>query len=859
MDTPVLAKEGFRYFAFISYSRRDSRAAAFLHKKLEKFRIPVKRVPEEMRKGLGKFAKPVFRDKRDLEVGESSFTEDVKNALKESRYIIVLCSPNSAQSIWVDSEVRYFLATHGNDLGKVVPVIFAGSPDSGDAQTECLCECLRSDEAKPAIVQRNLPTMIPDEGEPEKAGWEAGIVGALSYMLKVKRMDIKATIDAERIRYLRINTIVCVVFAIVFAMLALWAINAERIATQNRMLAEKNEKRAIESEQLAKRNEMRAAEQEQIAIEQRDRAIVSERQTREKNEQLEYIRFLQENFSSIKRYKEIERPHFCSTFASSNNMPSIVSEPNSTIKYVRLFVKENLEIIKPKIAGSSIVDLMLEAMGNDLLARKNHKSDAKVLLCMQQIFLGNQINIIEQEIKTNTTITVERKSRLYELRYAIRNKLEELKKIENQLDKEILEISNLLEQCGAGIESDEEFDRRIDKLLQTRDYAAAINTVRTSTQNGIRTSTALWKIISNLPVDEGMDEMKMFYSLLERNDQYVKALKDNQYLLFVAQWDLRIAELLGDTENFKETVKYIEDAVSIMAKQDVFKNGLAIETPRFGDIYSGIDTSLLAQYLETYETNKASVARNFSNLYDVQVIQCVLSRYSVLMPERPYYTWYIYGRKEELLCVYEFHERLCEFVSKNQGEEATISIRNVLHELKSEFDKHEEKLSLKRKIAENENEIAAGKEKAREKFAPKITDDPGILWGKVLRFLSLDMRDDALLCVDVLRRKQSPDFPLDACTASEVFIRSRGRIPFAAGVMVTGIEPPATEHAIYKIGDIITAMDGRTVASFNDYRGTARSSYTVYRCIDGALKPITLTMPENQPRVALVNLMESPE
>ena len=75
----------FKYFAFISYSRKDSRAAAFLHRKLEKFRIPVKRVPQEFRQGLGKFVRPVFRDKRDLEIGESSFTEDVKKRNTRSR------------------------------------------------------------------------------------------------------------------------------------------------------------------------------------------------------------------------------------------------------------------------------------------------------------------------------------------------------------------------------------------------------------------------------------------------------------------------------------------------------------------------------------------------------------------------------------------------------------------------------------------------------------------------------------------------------------------------------------------------------------------------------------------------------
>lgn len=178
-------------------------------------------------------------------------------------------------------------------------------------------------------------------------------------------------------------------------------------------------------------------------------------------------------------------------------------------------------------------------------------------------------------------------------------------------------------------------------------------------------------------------------------------------------------------------------------------------------------------------------------------------------------------------------------------------------QIETQMAKLEKIQSLRRQISETEDEIAASKARSREKFAPRIEDDAGTLWGKALRFLSLDMRDDALLCVDVLRRKRAKDFPLDACTAAETFIRSRGRIPFAAGVMVTGVEPPATEHAIYRIGDIITGMDGKTVARFNDYRAHAGSVYTVYRCVDGALKRIELTMPENQPRVALVNLMES--
>ena len=274
-----MQEETFKYYAFISYSRKDSRAAAFLHRRLEKFRIPVKRVPAEVRQGLGKFVRPVFRDKRDLEIGESSFTEDVKKALEDSRYIIVLCSPNSARSVWVNNEIKYFLETHDNDLTKVVPVVLSGNPDSGDENTECLCECLLSEELKPAIVKRNMPTMIPDEGEDEKYGWEAGIVGVLSYLLKVKRQDIKATIDAEKVRQMRIYAAIGIVCSTIFAALAIWAVKAERMANRNWLLAEENKRqaieqrdRAVEAERLADANRRKAEENEKRAVAEEKRA-----------------------------------------------------------------------------------------------------------------------------------------------------------------------------------------------------------------------------------------------------------------------------------------------------------------------------------------------------------------------------------------------------------------------------------------------------------------------------------------------------------------------------------------------------------------------------------------------------------
>ena len=246
---------GKKYYAFISYSRKNSKAAAYLHKQLEHFRVPVKYVAEENRPTGQKYMRPVFRDRRDLEAGEGSFTSYIQTAIEESRYLIVLCSHESADSIWVNKEIKHFLATHNNDYNAIVPVILNGEPGSG-GDAECLPEALRSEE----ITMRNLPSMIPDEGDDEKTGWENGVVQAMSYMLKVQREKIKATIDAEKVRQAKIYAVIGIAAMIIFALLAGWAIHAERQASAN-------EKRAIAGEHEAKKQQKRAENGEKIAKE----------------------------------------------------------------------------------------------------------------------------------------------------------------------------------------------------------------------------------------------------------------------------------------------------------------------------------------------------------------------------------------------------------------------------------------------------------------------------------------------------------------------------------------------------------------------------------------------------------------
>lgn len=128
-----------KYRAFLSYSHRDKRWAAWLHRALEAHRIdkdligrltPVGPVPTN----LG----PIFRDREDFSAGHS-LTSQTLTALEASIFLIVICSPAAAQSRYVDEEVRRFKALGRSD--RVIPVIVEGEP--GDPKAECFPPALQ--------------------------------------------------------------------------------------------------------------------------------------------------------------------------------------------------------------------------------------------------------------------------------------------------------------------------------------------------------------------------------------------------------------------------------------------------------------------------------------------------------------------------------------------------------------------------------------------------------------------------------------------------------------------------------------------------------------------------------------------
>ena len=137
--------DSFKYFAFISYNAKDTVWGKRLQRKLEHYRMPATLCSEH---GWERTPiSPVFFAPTDIQPG--GLSEELRERLKASKNLIVICSPNSAQSEWVGKEIEFF-----HSLGRTKNIHFfivEGTPHSGDPTTECF---------NPVIDKLGLPEIL---------------------------------------------------------------------------------------------------------------------------------------------------------------------------------------------------------------------------------------------------------------------------------------------------------------------------------------------------------------------------------------------------------------------------------------------------------------------------------------------------------------------------------------------------------------------------------------------------------------------------------------------------------------------------------------------------------------------------
>ncbi len=128
-----------KYRAFISYSHRDTKWGTWLQSALEGYKIPKDMIGRETEAGVvPENLRPIFRDRLDLSAGPS-LQAKLEEALEASDNLIVICSPSSAGSEYVNEEVRRFKAMGKAD--RILALIVDGAP--GVPEQECFPQALR--------------------------------------------------------------------------------------------------------------------------------------------------------------------------------------------------------------------------------------------------------------------------------------------------------------------------------------------------------------------------------------------------------------------------------------------------------------------------------------------------------------------------------------------------------------------------------------------------------------------------------------------------------------------------------------------------------------------------------------------
>ena len=113
----------YKYKAFISYRHQpfDKKVAEKLVQMLESYRLP-KNLSLQSEKIV------IFRDKDELPLS-NNLNQDIKNALSDSEFLIVICSPALKESKWCAEEIRYFKEIHSGSTSNIITVLISGAPD----------------------------------------------------------------------------------------------------------------------------------------------------------------------------------------------------------------------------------------------------------------------------------------------------------------------------------------------------------------------------------------------------------------------------------------------------------------------------------------------------------------------------------------------------------------------------------------------------------------------------------------------------------------------------------------------------------------------------------------------------------
>ena len=242
-------KQQYKYDAFISYrhSEPDSFVAETLHKQLENFKLP-KNVAVSVNKTK---IERVFRDKEELPLA-TNLADPITEALANSEYLIVICSPRLPESMWCRKEIETFTRMH--DREHVLAVLVEGEPDTSFPE-ELLYREVEETRPDGTVIKRRIPVEPlaadvrgADRNEMRKK-IKSELLRLVAPMFDCNYDDLKQRHKEQKMRKIIMTSVsisaACLLFGIVSTTMAL------RIQHQNTQIKEQNTQIMEQSDEIA--------------------------------------------------------------------------------------------------------------------------------------------------------------------------------------------------------------------------------------------------------------------------------------------------------------------------------------------------------------------------------------------------------------------------------------------------------------------------------------------------------------------------------------------------------------------------------------------------------------------------------
>ena len=245
----------FRYDAFISYrhTELDKFVAENLIKELESYKLP-KNVAKKL-KGKKTKIERVFRDREEVPL-TNNLEEPIVEALQNSEWLIVICSPRLPESVWCKKEIETFISLRGRD--HVLAVLIEGEPSESFPEELLykIQEVTLEDGTTQQVKVPVEPLAADFRGKGKKGvakAMKTEKLRLLAAMFGVPYDDLRQRHRERKLR--RIATFSAIIGAACLLFGVYCAFTAMRIQKQKEQIEEQSTQIMAQSDEILKQNE----------------------------------------------------------------------------------------------------------------------------------------------------------------------------------------------------------------------------------------------------------------------------------------------------------------------------------------------------------------------------------------------------------------------------------------------------------------------------------------------------------------------------------------------------------------------------------------------------------------------------